>query len=291
MPFRKAVLSLAVLLLASVSLALAQGGTYTQIDVPGAAYTEGIGIDTAGDIVGAYGDTSGNIDGFFLSAGTYTTIVYPGSTLTTLFGINDLGKIVGDTRTPTKTGFLYDVQTQTFTTINRPGADYSLPFAINNGGIIGGLLVPSPTSPSIGFALIASGYKIISPPAGTFPEVSGVTASGMLFGSAYNTSGNPLNFSYSNGKYSPITIPNAPSAQIIAVNPQGSALAGYYLPASGVTAGFIYRNKTLTTLQFPGSNFTQAYGINAAGEVVGLFSDSVSTHGFTWTPPADAGKK
>jgi hypothetical protein len=90
----KAVLSLAVLLIATMPLALGQG-TYTQIDVPGAIYTECIGLDTAGDIVGAYGNASGTVDGFLLTGGIYTTVVYPGSTFTSLNGINDAGQIVG----------------------------------------------------------------------------------------------------------------------------------------------------------------------------------------------------
>jgi probable HAF family extracellular repeat protein len=76
------------------------------------------------------------------------------------------------------------------------------------------------------------------------------------------------------------------------VNPAGTALVGSYNPSSGATAGFLYQNNTLTTLQFPGSISTQAYGINASGEVVGYFQDANNVvHGFTWTPPADAGKK
>jgi probable HAF family extracellular repeat protein len=64
------------------------------------------------------------------------------------------------------------------------------------------------------------------------------------------------------------------------------------MPSTGLTAGFMYEKKTLTSLQFPGSNFTQAFGINATGEVAGQFVDSKGNiHGFTWTPPADAAKK
>src|ERR1700674_3268820 len=70
----------AALLLATAP-ALAQG-SYTQIDVPGAVSTVGLGIDTAGDLVGFYGDASGNVDGFLFSGGTYATIDPPGSTIT-----------------------------------------------------------------------------------------------------------------------------------------------------------------------------------------------------------------
>jgi probable HAF family extracellular repeat protein len=279
--------TVATLLLVSAPLAPAQG-TYAQIDVPGATYTAGVGVDTAGDIVGVYGGTSGNQDGFLFSGGTYTTIAYPGSPITRLFGINDLGEIVGDASIP-NTGFLYDLQSQTFTTINRPGASFTYPFAINNTGAVAGQLGKGASF--LGFELVGSQYKIISPPRTSTSYVFGITASGALFGVA-GTKNATFNFSFSQGKYSQFSIPNAPGAIVNGVNPAGTALVGYYNPSSGVTAGFIYQNKAITTLQFPGSNFTQAYGINAAGEVVGVFVDAEDGyHGFTWTPPAPAEKK
>jgi probable HAF family extracellular repeat protein len=56
--------------------------------------------------------------------------------------------------------------------------------------------------------------------------------------------------------------------------------------------GFLYQNKTLQTLQFPGAASTFAYGVNAAGKVSGIFHEANGNlHGFTWTPPGDAAKK
>jgi probable HAF family extracellular repeat protein len=288
MPSRKTVLSLAVLLLASVPLALAQG-TYTQIDVPGAVYTVGEGIDAAGDIVGWYEDANFNLDGFLLSGGTYNTINPPGSTFTQLFGINDMGQIVGQANAGCG-GCLYDIATQTFTTISYPKANRTLPFAINNTGTIAGQVVYG-SNEIHGFELVGSTYRQISPPRTFLSLVTGITASGTLYGQGVGKIPN-LTFAFSQGKYSLRVIPNAPGAVVNGVNPAGAALVGTYNPSSGVTAGFLYQTGTLTTLQFPGSSFTEAFGINAAGEVVGLFVDAESNeHGFTWTPPADAAKK
>jgi probable HAF family extracellular repeat protein len=75
------------------------------------------------------------------------------------------------------------------------------------------------------------------------------------------------------------------------INPGGNAVVGYYTPSPGTIAGFLYQNNILTTLQFPGSTYTIASGINASGEVVGLFDDATTQHGFIWTPPGDAVKK
>src|SRR5689334_15365375 len=92
-----------LLLLIATAPLMAQG-TYTQIDVPGAIQTQAYDIDTAGDIVGTYVDSSGSIHGFLLSAGIFTTLDVPGASYTGALGTNDVGQVVGITDTDS---FLY----------------------------------------------------------------------------------------------------------------------------------------------------------------------------------------
>ena len=55
-----------------------------------------LGINNAGQIVGAYSDRSGT-HGFLLDVnGSYTTLDVPGAIATDPFGINDVGQIVGN---------------------------------------------------------------------------------------------------------------------------------------------------------------------------------------------------
>jgi probable HAF family extracellular repeat protein len=100
------------------------------------------------------------------------------------------------------------------------------------------------------------------------------------------------NFYFDKGKITQIVIPAVSYPEVVGINPQGTAIVGHYETSPGVFAGFIYKNATLTTLQFPGSRGTGAIGINGAGQVVGNFGDTNGNgHGFLWTPPADAAKK
>jgi probable HAF family extracellular repeat protein len=48
---------------------LARADTITMINVPGAVATEPNGINDAGQVVGDYTDTSGNVHGFSLKSG------------------------------------------------------------------------------------------------------------------------------------------------------------------------------------------------------------------------------
>jgi uncharacterized membrane protein len=158
----KVILWLAVLLLAISPLTIAQG-TYTQIDYPGAVQTYAYGIDTAGDVVGSYVDTSNNVHGFFLSAGIFTTLDVPGATGTAATGINDVGQIVGSTNTDS---FLYDVATQTFTQFSSSFANSStFAFAINNAGtIVGYIIVNHTNGPIYGFELKGTKYAQVAFP-------------------------------------------------------------------------------------------------------------------------------
>ena len=276
---RRAFCSVALCLFAS--LALAQG-TYTQIDVPGATGgTIVFGIDSAGDLSGLYlCDVCSYYQGFLLSNGIYTTIDYPGALSTYVQGMNDNGQIVGYT---VPDGFLYDVQSQTFTKINYPGAGDTYPISINNAGAIVGYFGDRPGQYN-GFELVGTTFSKIVPPGHSVASVYGISASGELAGDTYFNRGAGAIFLFNQGTYQRIVIPNAPSAVVDGINPQGSALVGYYAPSSTSRAGLLYQNKTLTTLQFPGSTYSTATGINKAGEVVGWFDDAIGYHGFTWTP-------
>jgi probable HAF family extracellular repeat protein len=289
MPLRKSVLSLAVLLLATASLALAQG-TYTQIDYPGGVsiQTRCWGIDTAGDISGYYRGGSGYVHGFLLSGGIYTTVDYPGALFTQLHGINDVGQVVGSYNGGfVPGGFVFDIPTQTFTAVSDPAHPVTIPLAINDAGTITGYIEQT-ASGTVGFELVGSTYRVISPPGTSYSAADGITALGEVVG--YGKHNNQiLNFSFTGGEYRGIAFPTGGNPEVDGVNPAGTALVGAYAP-SGNTEGFLYQDRTLQS--FPGSTYTSANGINSAGEVVGYFTDANGDdHGFTWTPPADAGKK
>ena len=87
---------------------LYNGTAFTQLDPFGSTFTRAIGIDSNGDIVGLYRDSSDNLHGYLYSNGTYTSLDYPGASLTGAQGINDSGEIVGyyDNSNGNQFGFL-----------------------------------------------------------------------------------------------------------------------------------------------------------------------------------------
>jgi probable HAF family extracellular repeat protein len=73
-----------------------EGGAYTTVDVPGAANTLLLGINSRGAIVGTWGNAAGTYQGFLMtSAGTLVNVNYPGAEQTGIGGINDRGDLCG----------------------------------------------------------------------------------------------------------------------------------------------------------------------------------------------------
>jgi probable HAF family extracellular repeat protein len=67
------------------------------------------------------------------------------------------------------------------------------------------------------------------------------------------------------------------------VNNSG-AVSGFFVDNKGMTHGFLLIGSTETTLDFPGSQSTQALGLNNDGQVVGEYTDgSGNMHGFLYT--------
>ena len=118
------------------------GVNTTQIDVPGAGFTQAFGINNAGQIVGVFGNTFGiSLHGFLKDGTNFIQIDVPGAIRTEAFGINDAGQIVGDYFSSTvnpseRRGFIYDGAT--FTTFDIPGNEVTEALDINDAGQIAG---------------------------------------------------------------------------------------------------------------------------------------------------------
>ena len=110
----------AALLLASAGAnAQTSGYTFTTINDPlgtGTWGTQAYGINDAGQVVGAYEDSSNVFHGFLDINGNYTTIDAPGASRTSVNGINNAGQMTVEA----STGSFIDTN-GTLTAVNVPG--------------------------------------------------------------------------------------------------------------------------------------------------------------------------
>jgi len=115
-------------------------GAFTTIDPPGAVFTNPLGINSGGEIVGRFCTTlpcasdRENVHGFLRSEGEFTTIDIPGARGTNAWKINPRGDIVGGYTGADgkKHVFLLSLRKRNFITIDVPGAAEA---SLDNGGI------------------------------------------------------------------------------------------------------------------------------------------------------------
>jgi hypothetical protein len=85
------------------------GGVITTIDPFGSTFTQALGVNDLGEIVGFYMDADGDQHGYIDNGGVFTSFDAPDSASTTINGINDKGDIVGfytNNATDTVDGFV-----------------------------------------------------------------------------------------------------------------------------------------------------------------------------------------
>jgi hypothetical protein len=270
--------------------------TFTTLDDPtqyqNPTFTVGGGINNAGQVVGAYVDTSLQEQGYLFSGGTYSNIDDPNATGGTIArGINNMDKIVGEYvgANTTEQGFV--LSGGTFSTIDDPSAPggYGTDLTgINDSGQIVGDLQNA--SDNIGFLLSGGTFSTIDDPnavtadGGTF--VAGINDAGAIVGLYYDASGEH-GFSLIGGVYTTIDDPSAlPGNTFISgINSAGEMVGGYY---DGTNYNlFIDDAGTFTTIADPytaAGGEAVAVGINDKDQISGNAADAVGNHGFLATP-------
>ncbi len=70
------------------------GGTYTQLDAPGATYTYAFSINASGNITLGWGDAAGYTEASVYNGSTYTSVNLPGTYNFDVHGLNSSGDVV-----------------------------------------------------------------------------------------------------------------------------------------------------------------------------------------------------
>jgi uncharacterized membrane protein len=181
---------------------LLRGGVFTTIDPQGSKFTNALGINARGDVVGRYCTSlpcgrpgSGKYHGFLWHDGEITTFDVPDSKETNAWKINAEGEIIGGFRYADGINHLFILRGGEFTTFDLPGG---LPVAEDDGGInargdiVGVYCGASPcdfVSPvNHGFVVRRGALTTIDFPGATSTQVLGISARGSLAGAYVDAS-------------------------------------------------------------------------------------------------------
>jgi uncharacterized membrane protein len=274
------------------AFARADNARLTTIDYPGATQTFVLGINAAGDVVGAYDDAFGE-HGFVLSNGQGASFDWPGATWTDAYGINSRGDIVGqygwtDPGTGVKTvhGFLR--KDGALYPIDVPGQPNTMPVKINaEGTIVGCYHVGTPAGVTLldtmfGFIRSSDGVVTSHPMSRTMNN--GVNAAGDVAGPYFSPVSGRAEQSYllRGGELTWFGVPGSVATQAYDISSNGTIVGWHRTSLAGPLQfhGFVMRHGEISSIDVPGATDTRAFGVNASGAIVGYYRDASGYHGF-----------
>ena len=260
---------------------------FTTIDAPNAINTRGRAINSEGDIVGWFRDTSNKIHGFLrTSEGGFTIIdvPVPGAQLTQALGINESGDIVGTYTSSDgkRHGFLLSHAGE-FSSFDPLNSTDSVARSINNRGEIAGF-----------FNFFVHGYLLSRNGTATQIDVPFATVTDTQAYSLNNRSEVAGSFSDSvgghgfvrnkEGDYAQVDVPfsAAGSTQLFGNNSRGD-LVGCWGDHGKIHA-WLRSGEEFRSFDDPDAQqmYTVAYGINSEGDIVGEYFNPTDKrfHGF-----------
>lgn len=212
----------------------------------------------------------------------FTVIDVPESSYTGAYGINDRGEIVGASYTdaydsPGLHGFL--LSQDAFTRIDGPACSvpYSpdpqtLVYGINNLSQAVGVSNPC-GSESHGFLWVDGILTTFDIPGSPITEFHGINDRGQIVGYNSDAGGIPHGFLLSEGTVTELIDPNSADVPI----PFGINNRGDIVGSQG-THGFLLSGGRFTSIEVPGSRFTDVRGINDRGQIVGFYLSVASQY-------------
>jgi probable HAF family extracellular repeat protein len=284
-----AVLALVLTLVAPVR---AQGREYKTIAPPGTRSSTAFGINDRGDVVGTFVDQDFVQHGFLLSKGEFITVIdFPGAQGTIARGINPRGEIVGNYRLPgdpavAARGFLRTKKGE-FVNVRYPGHSWEVAQRILPDGTIVGCRHDHDQMESMrGVAIGSDGASEID----AFGSMNNGATPGLelIVGFWFNMMDNQTQgYMIEDGVFTSFMVPGSNSTAAWDVNPDG-AIVGVY--SVGTTVRGFLRTEggddddsdevTYTTIYYPGSTVTRAFGINPRGDIVGNYVLGGVTYAF-----------
>jgi hypothetical protein len=274
----------------------------TTFDYPGIGIqtTSPQKINSRGDIVGEYIDSSGVVRGFVrFSDGSFSApIVDPNDTVgfTEGRGINNLRTVVGDYATSDGNNHGFFLSGGTFTGYDVPGAVSTDVLAINDAGDFSGGFDPG-TGIFQGFVSLGGTITSFSVPGASLTLAYQINNSKQSLVVGYYIDGSGILHGYYRDANGALHFPIDPSGSVQTIlfgDNDRNWVVGRYADASGATHGlFFTAPNNFFTFDYPGSTFTSLNGINDQGFICGRYGDAAGVgHGIiarvTGTPPTKA---
>ena len=243
---------------------------YVRIDVPNSTSTRVRGINARGDIVGIYEDATGG-HSFLRHNGVFTDVAFPGPYFTAVKSINARGDMAGNLQDGPDGLHGFVTHDGVFSKIDYPGAVATQVRGINNAGDVTGVY-DSANGRGFGFILKAGVYRTVNVPGSIFTDVYAVQDNGnvMVGDAVLRSDGGVHGFiRLGDGNYRILNFRGISSGTVVRWINQRGDIVGDLRPH-----GFLLRNGTYTSIDYPGAVDTAVLSINDDGVIVGFYFDT-----------------
>ena len=284
-----AVASLVAMPHASAAVTVRDLGT-----LPGYTWSEALGINAAGQIVGTSGDMESQSRPFLWDDGVMTNLGTLGGTRGTAHDISNTGLIVGESEDATHTMHAFVWESGAMTDLG-PG----VAFAVNDAGQAVGCGYPTSPSPPCHAVLWQAGQMTdLGTLGGRSGSAYGINSAGQIVGSSLAPDGFMHAFLWHDGTMTDLGgLPGYQFSVAWDINRAGQVVGSSY-GNDGTTHAVLWANGAVQDLGNLGGRAATAFAINDRGQVVGIsFSADGQSRPFLWQDgvmtvlptPGDAG--
>jgi probable HAF family extracellular repeat protein len=269
-------------------------GAMSSLGTLGGSSGIGNGINRSGQVAGYSTNSTGTYRAFLSTNGTLTDIGDLGGGSAVAYGINDLGWVVGSGVTAKgenhpflyRNGKMFDLGT-----LGSKNNDWwNVAQAVNNSGVVAGTSYDA-IGNFFGFVWKSGKMTKMGTLGGSWSQTYGINNKGQTTGLAYTKNGSAHAFIANCG--------SCALKDLGTITGSTSTVWGFAINDSGVVVGqttfqntyhaFVYSGGKMKDLNSmipaaSGWELTEANGINAAGQIVGMGTINGQEHGYLLTP-------
>lgn len=262
---------------------------FQTVNYPTDTFTQLLGINNAGVIVGYHGATVNK--GFTLVLpGNFTNENFPGSAQTQVIGINNHNKTVGFyvDQAGLVHGFIGSNSTG-FTRVDQPGTPFNQLLGINDSQQAAGYFSSKAdgTGPDTAYTYNTGNvFASLILPGSISAQQTGINLAGSLCGFFVDAKNVNHGWTLIKGVFKQLDYPGSTGTQALGLNNKG-LVVGSYTDAGGNSHGFTYNSgtKAFQSIDDPnGFGTTIVNGVNDNGVLVGFYGTSPINSGFVATP-------